>query len=308
MGRSNVTECVLLWSSSSSSNNNSSSSSCKWVNWRACSVLVTLVCLVVVPLHCGVMVTAQATSPSKPGSSSSRRNDVNPPPHVHHIAALLEAANHSSTQAAFLEAISAANRDPHSPVTLQGVSLAQQTDPPFYLAYICDAILNHNVTTFVAIGSQKMINILSIVTTYVGIPVIGYNTQARRVAVQVSFKSLFSFLNTWQTAWVEIFCPSCCMANVSELSLALVKEDWRMWRSCFREQRTENSRRFPHQNRKRTMFCNVGMRTANHCAATNTAKANQRVTLTQMTHSKVSVLQKGHRDTQTQSGCCSEKQ
>ena len=143
MGRSNVTECVLLWSSSSSSNNNSSSSSCKWVNWRACSVLVTLVCLVVVPLHCGVMVTAQATSPSKPGSSSSRRNDVNPPPHVHHIAALLEAANHSSTQAAFLEAISAANRDPHSPVTLQGVSLAQQTDPPFYLAYICDAILNH---------------------------------------------------------------------------------------------------------------------------------------------------------------------
>ena len=86
-----------------------------------------------------------------------------------------------------MEAIDVANRDHTTKVTLEGIPMtlnASESDAKDYLEYICNAVFNLNVTTFLAVGPQKIINILSIVTNYVGIPVVGYNTDSQQVAVR----------------------------------------------------------------------------------------------------------------------------
>ena len=145
---------------------------CGWVttlSWMGLLVLMSIH----LPDHTG----AVPTTPAQAQPKATR---------VHHLAALLKVSNFTSAKQVFLEAIDSANSDPTTKVTLAGIPMSPQSNPQDNLIYICDAVYNHNVTTFLVIGPQKIINILSIVTNYVGIPVVGYNTDTHKVGVKVS--------------------------------------------------------------------------------------------------------------------------
>ena len=54
------------------------------------------------------------------------------------------------------------------------------------LHHICSAVQRYNISVFFAMGSQDIINVLSIVSKYIGVPVIGYNTDKSSLSVRVS--------------------------------------------------------------------------------------------------------------------------
>ena len=154
---------------------------CDWV-----TILSWTVLLVVVSIH---LPEPARAAPRGSGRTQSEET------HIHYIAALLEGSNFTSAKLTFMEAIDVANRDHNTKVTLEGLPMSlnvSESDPKRYIEYICDPIYNHNVTTFLAVGPQKIINILSIVTNYVGIPVVGYNTDSQQVAVRRVSKFLFA--------------------------------------------------------------------------------------------------------------------
>ncbi len=152
-------------------------------------------------------VTTRGAQLASPRSAPSRPT----PPHVHHVAGLFEVANFSSLVRIFDESISTVNGR-GTRVALKGVPLMPLPDPQQTLAYICDAVLHNNVTAFLAIGSQRIINVLSIVTTYVGIPVVGFNTQTGKIAVKVSlYFMLCSCVCSFYSAFaITSFQEECC--------------------------------------------------------------------------------------------------
>ena len=112
-------------------------------------------------------------------------------PHTHHLAALFQVDNFTAHAFALSDSLKRVHEagllPPH--VTLRGMALP--SEPPFHdphsaLIYICDAFYHNNVTSFLAIGDQNMINVLSIATQYVGVPLIVYNTDRSDIFVRVS--------------------------------------------------------------------------------------------------------------------------
>lgn len=117
---------------------------------------------------------------------------------VHHIGAMFQVDNFTAYALAFRRAIANANNQMDAHVRLEGVALPSGEElldnlksAANRLTYICDAVQHNNITTFLAIGGQDMLNTLSIVTQYVGIPVIGYNTARQTVAIMVRFCPFF---------------------------------------------------------------------------------------------------------------------
>ncbi len=113
------------------------------------------------------------------------------PQSTQHIVGFFNVSNFNATSTVFNSTLTDINRNPHHHVILQGLSLPPQPDPQANLVYICDAVTHHNVTTFLAIGTQKVLNVLSIVNQYVGIPIVAYNTDTHQVQVKVSSYNIF---------------------------------------------------------------------------------------------------------------------
>ena len=135
--------------------------------------------------------TIQLTSPSHDVSSLDTTQLRNKRTHIHHIAAMFKVDNFTAHALAFQEAISLTNAADLLPthISLEGLALPAEhpfENPHSALIYVCDAIYNHNVTSFLAVGDQDMINILSIVTQYLGVPLISYNTDKYETFVRVS--------------------------------------------------------------------------------------------------------------------------
>jgi len=53
------------------------------------------------------------------------------------------------------------------------------------IIYACDAIQHQNVSVFFVVGSQGVINTVSIATRHTGIPLIGYNNDRSSAAIRV---------------------------------------------------------------------------------------------------------------------------
>ena len=116
-------------------------------------------------------------------------------PRVQYVGALLQVDNFTEYALEFRRALAASNQQPGSGIHLEGVSLpigdnlaprSELKSAANRLIYICDAVSHNNITTFVAIGGQDLMNTLSIVTSYVGLPIIGYNTDRQNMAIRVS--------------------------------------------------------------------------------------------------------------------------
>ena len=130
--------------------------------------------------------------------------------HTHHLAAMFKVDNFTAHAFALNNAIrrinSAGILPPH--VNMLGMALPAESpfdNPNSVLIYVCDAFYNNNVTSFLAIGDQKMINMLSIATQYVGVPLIAYNTDRSDTYVRVSTILLYSVHYLWMGTIICVF-------------------------------------------------------------------------------------------------------
>ena len=98
---------------------------------------------------------------------------------LHHVAGIFEVDNFTDYALYFNRALAretAAAGGPGMGVRMEALSLPAWSNAHDQLTYICDACRHHNITAFVAVGGQDLLNTLSIVTRYVGVPIVGYNT------------------------------------------------------------------------------------------------------------------------------------
>lgn len=56
---------------------------------------------------------------------------------------------------------------------------------PDLMPLFCNAVRHDNVSVFLVFGDQHVMNALSVVTSYLGIPVLGYNTDRKVAALRV---------------------------------------------------------------------------------------------------------------------------
>ena len=158
--------------------------------------------------------TGLAVAERPPGSPSYfpvPRTTLGVPRIVQHVGALFELPDFSIYQTALQASINRTNTagGPGRWAHLAGVALPALNNTHQSIIYICDAVLNNNISAFIAIGSQDTINILSIVTSYVGIPIVGYSTSKKTTSLRVSWNSSFK---RWQDFYTQDipppdFCP-----------------------------------------------------------------------------------------------------
>lgn len=107
------------------------------------------------------------------------------------IAAVFQTSNFSDLAQTFRRAVSRLNTDSSAaasltPITFKALALPAFGSPVDLLVYTCDAVFHANVSAFVVIGDQNTINIVSIVTKHIAIPILGYNTERQSVMHRVS--------------------------------------------------------------------------------------------------------------------------
>lgn len=97
---------------------------------------------------------------------------------THHIGGSFEVPNFTEYAVSFRRALARRGVVAASGggIRYEAVSLQAWRNAHEWLVYVCDAVQHNNITAFVAVGRQDMINTLAIVTRYVGIPILGYNT------------------------------------------------------------------------------------------------------------------------------------
>ena len=112
---------------------------------------------------------------------------------LYHIGALFESKDPEVYAQEFGAVIKSYNGEKNADLPVGDVNLTSTdyANVRKTLGILCDAVQHHNITVFFVMGTQDIINILSIVTKYVGIPVIGYNTEVRGFSVRVSFWAPF---------------------------------------------------------------------------------------------------------------------
>ena len=134
-----------------------------------------------------IEVSTQTIKPPQSTPSPAPLAPLLPPvpvPPKHHIGGSFEVSNFTEYAIEFVHAL---NRSlPPTHVQFEAINLQAWSNLHGRLMYICDAVAHNNVTVFLAVGSQDMVNTLSIVTEYVGIPVIGYVTDTVTASSTVS--------------------------------------------------------------------------------------------------------------------------
>lgn len=116
---------------------------------------------------------------------TSRPSAPRPRP-VYNVGAIFEVENITYHVREFQRAIGEINKQNDTLLEAKEIVLHPYRNVGDNFRYICDAIHSNNITAFFVMGSQNTINIVSIVTKYVGIPVIGYNSNKNTIAVRVS--------------------------------------------------------------------------------------------------------------------------
>ena len=101
-----------------------------------------------------------------------------------YMGAVFEQADFAAYQKTFARAIQRVNADTHT--SLKEVALPAFDDVHVALMYVCDALDNRTFNSFLVVGGQDTINTLTIVTQYVGIPLLAYNTDVHAVTLPVS--------------------------------------------------------------------------------------------------------------------------
>ena len=109
------------------------------------------------------------------------------PPGERRVGAVFQLDNLTAYTDTFRRALERADGGRPARVRLTGdvVQVAAAAVHPDLMARVCDVIRRHNVSVFLAFGGQDLMNALSVVTSYLGIPVLGYNTDRNVAALRV---------------------------------------------------------------------------------------------------------------------------
>jgi hypothetical protein len=141
---------------------------------RLCLVVLLLVLLSYPPPSWTTSIPVTSSSATKPSRAKFSYD----------IGAVFEVENVSAYTLAFKSAVKTVNVADTAGIVVREVTMPTLNSVGKNFHYICNAISNHNITIFIAVGSQNMINMLSIITKYLGIPILGYNTDRNHVVVR----------------------------------------------------------------------------------------------------------------------------
>ena len=106
-------------------------------------------------------------------------------PRERHVGAVFPFDNFTTYKESFRRSLDRVNDAKPSRVKLTGETLVAPSGgfSPDFMPRICEAVKRNNFSVFLVFGGQDVMNTLTVVTSYLRIPVLGYNTD-RNVAVR----------------------------------------------------------------------------------------------------------------------------
>ena len=112
---------------------------------------------------------------------------VSSPPVERRVGAVFQLDNLTAYSDTFRRALERVDGGRPARVRLTGdvLQVASAAVHPDLMARVCDVIRRHDVSVFLAFGGQDLMNALSVVTSYLAIPVLGYNTDRNVAALRV---------------------------------------------------------------------------------------------------------------------------
>jgi hypothetical protein len=100
------------------------------------------------------------------------------------ISAMLPEVNFTAWSASFQEALAVeATRTPG--LSPSGPTLMAVGGVGPVLVYVCDVVKHNNISAFVVVGEQHLINTVLIATRHLGVPLLGYNIERPTVDIRV---------------------------------------------------------------------------------------------------------------------------
>lgn len=136
------------------------------------------------------------------------------PPLSFTVAAMLPQTEFSDWSTAFhsglVSASAAASRDPpqndsasttaetaatSTAVNVTGISLTSVGGVRPVLVYVCDAVQHRNISAFIVVGHQRLINTVLTATRFLNVPLLAYNVDRSAVNIRVSTFLLFCILS-----------------------------------------------------------------------------------------------------------------
>jgi hypothetical protein len=100
------------------------------------------------------------------------------------VSAMLPEVNFTLWSASFQDALSIeASRTPG--LIAGGPTLMAVGGVGPVLVYVCDAVKHNNVSAFIVVGEQHLINTVLIATRHLGVPLLGYNIERPTVDIRV---------------------------------------------------------------------------------------------------------------------------
>lgn len=105
---------------------------------------------------------------------------------VFRIGAVFQARNFTDWSRGFHEAVSRINQDKTRGIRVDGITLPVRKNPQSILTCVCDAVVRDNLSVVVAFGSQDLINMITIVTGNVRLPLVAFNTERKPIYAKVS--------------------------------------------------------------------------------------------------------------------------
>ena len=116
-------------------------------------------------------------------------------PRERHVGAVFPFDNFTTYSESFRRSLDRVNDAKTSRVRLTGEALKAPSGgfSPGFMPRICEAVKRTNFSVFLVFGGQDVMNTLSVVTTHLRIPVLGYNTD-RNVAARRVGGALFCIL------------------------------------------------------------------------------------------------------------------
>ena len=154
---------------------------------------------------------------------------------VQHIGGMFEVENFTSLSLLFNQSVRKVNEslaDRQSAYRFGGMTLPALRNVHNVIIYICDAIIHYNVTAFVAVGSQHIINTLTMVTRQTGTPLLAYVTEPAPVAVTVSSNSYPTYI-LLHSFTSNAFCQHFFRKQQAAMTSVVPILSWRISFPCF---------------------------------------------------------------------------
>lgn len=112
---------------------------------------------------------------------------------VFRIGAVFQPRNFADWSRVFHETVSLTNQEKTRGIRVDGVTFPLlKNHPQSILTCVCDAVVRDNLSAVVAFGSQELINMVTLVTGNMRLPLVAFNTERKSVYAKVSHRGICS--------------------------------------------------------------------------------------------------------------------